>query len=346
MLYSYDDQPTNYTLLAADDTPADRVDRFLAVHLDSPSQPLSRSRIKALILAGQLSEDGRTLTDPSASVKPGSHYSLTMPPAINAVPQAENIALDILFEDMHLIVLNKPAGIVVHPAPGSLTGTLVNALIAHCGPSLTGIGGVMRPGIVHRLDKDTSGTMIVAKTDAAHRRLAEMFAAHDLDRRYQALVWGTNIKCGGTINQPIGRASYDRKRQAITTKGRNAVTFWQTLRQFPPFGSHMECRLETGRTHQIRVHLAHIGHGVIGDPLYGRAPRAAQMPDNLARSRLSQMRKFDRQALHASYLSFAHPITSEALTFETPLPADMASLLSLIENTVSARSRGDNSLTN
>ena len=155
-----------------------------------------------------------------------------MPPAINAVPQAENIALDILFEDMHLIVLNKPAGIVVHPAPGSLTGTLVNALIAHCGPSLTGIGGVMRPGIVHRLDKDTSGTMIVAKTDAAHRRLAEMFAAHDLDRRYQALVWGTNIKCGGKINQPIGRASYDRKRQAITTKGRMQLHFGRFCANF------------------------------------------------------------------------------------------------------------------
>ena len=148
-----------------------------------------------------------------------------------------------------------------------------------------------------------------------------------------------------SINQPIGRASYDRKRQAITTKGRNAVTFWQILRQFPPFGSHIECRLETGRTHQIRVHLAHIGHGVIGDPLYGRAPRAAQMPDNLARSGLSQMRKFDRQALHAAYLGFAHPITGKALTFETPLPADMASLLALIENTVSARSRGENSVT-
>ena len=270
---------------------------------------------------------------------------LTLPPPINAVPKAENIALDILFEDMHLIVLNKPAGLVVHPAPGSLTGTLVNALIAHCGPSLTGIGGVMRPGIVHRLDKDTSGTMIVAKTDAAHRRLVEMFAAHDLDRRYQALVWGTNIKGEGIIDQPIGRASYDRKRQAITTKGRNAVTFWQTLRQFPPFGSHIECRLETGRTHQIRVHLAHIGHGIIGDPLYGRAPRAAQMPDNLARNGLSQMRKFDRQALHAAYLGFSHPVTGEALSFETPLPADMASLLALIENTVSARARGETGVT-
>ena len=330
---------------AAHDTPADRIDRFLAVHLATLSQPLSRSRIKALILAGQLSEDGRTLTDPSASVKPGSHYLLNQPPPIDAMPKAENIELDILFEDKHLIVLNKPAGIVVHPAPGALTGTLVNALIAHCGPSLTGIGGVMRPGIVHRLDKNTSGTMIVAKSDAAYLRLVEMFASHDLDRRYQALVWGTSIKGKGVIDQPIGRANFDRKRQAVTTKGRNAVTFWQILRQFPPFGSHLECRLETGRTHQIRVHLAHIGHGVIGDPLYGRAPRAAQMPDNFARNGLLQMRKFDRQALHAAYLGLAHPVTGEPLSFETPLPADMASLMALIEGTVLARARGKTDIT-
>jgi len=188
MIISPDDQTISHTVIAADDTPAERIDRFLAFHLATPSQPLSRSRIKTLILAGQLSEDERTLTDPSASVKPGSHYLLTLPPPVNALPEGENIALDILFEDMHLIVLNKPAGLVVHPAPGSMTGTLVNALIAHCGPSLTGIGGVLRPGIVHRLDKDTSGTMIVAKTETAHLRLVEMFAAHDLDRRYQALV--------------------------------------------------------------------------------------------------------------------------------------------------------------
>lgn len=326
--------------MAADDTPADRIDRFLATHFGTPSQPLSRSRIKALILAHQLSEDDRILTDPSAPVKPGSYYVLKLPPPIDAIPKAEDIALDILFEDQHLIVLNKPAGLVVHPAPGSLTGTLVNALIAHCGPSLTGIGGVMRPGIVHRLDKDTSGTMVVAKTDAAHHGLTELFAAHDLDRRYQALVWGTSVERDGVIDQPIGRSSYDRKRQAITTKGRNAVTHWKLLRQFPPFGSHIECRLETGRTHQIRVHMAHIGHGVIGDPLYGRAQRAGQMPDSLARTGLSQMRAFGRQALHASSLSFVHPITQEVISFETPLPEDIRSLLDLIEFSVSLRAKG------
>ncbi len=340
MTYSSNDQSTHHAILAAENTPADRIDRFLAAHLGTPSQPLSRSRIKALILAGQLTESDCILNDPSAPVKPGANYVLILPPPIDAVPKGENIALEILYEDSHLLVLNKPAGLVVHPAPGSLSGTLVNALIAHCGPSLTGIGGVMRPGIVHRLDKDTSGTMVVAKTDAAHHGLTGMFAAHDLDRRYQALVWGNSIERAGIVEQPIGRASYDRKRQAITSKGRNALTHWRLLRQFPPFSSHFECKLETGRTHQIRVHMAHIGHGVIGDPLYGRAPRANQMPDNLARTGLCQMRAFGRQALHASHLSFAHPITNEILSFETPLPKDIASLLALIELTVADRAKG------
>ena len=340
MTCSFDDKSAVHAIVAPDNTPLDRVDRFLAANIGTPSQPLSRSRIKILILAGQLTQDNFTLTDPSAPVKPASQYVLILPPPVDALPKAEHIALDILFEDQHLIVLNKQAGLVVHPAPGSLTGTLVNALIAHCGPSLTGIGGVMRPGIVHRLDKDTSGTMVVAKTDAAHHRLTEMFAAHDLDRRYQALVWGTSVERSGIINQPIGRASYDRKRQAVTTKGRNAVTHWRLLRLFPPFGSHVECRLETGRTHQIRVHLAHIGHGVIGDQLYGRAPRSGQMPDNFSRTGLSQIRDFERQALHASHLSFAHPITFKPLSFETPFPRDIASLLALIELNVAQRAKG------
>ena len=342
MDYPFDDPLTRLAILAANDTPANRIDRFLAAHFGTPSQPLSRSRIKALILEGYLSEDKRILTDPSAPVKPGANYVMILPPPIDAVPKGENIELEILYEDSHLLVLNKAAGLVVHPAPGSLNGTLVNALIAHCGPSLTGIGGVMRPGIVHRLDKDTSGTMVVAKTDAAHHRLTGMFAAHDLERRYQALVWGTSIERAGIVEQPIGRASYDRKRQAISTKGRNAVTHWRLLRQFPPFGSLIECKLETGRTHQIRVHMSHIGHGIIGDRLYGRAPRASQMPDNIARTGLSQMRAFERQALHASHLSFAHPITGNLLSFETPPPKDIASLLALIELSVAKRAKGNN----
>ena len=341
MTYSFNEETTRHAIKADEKTPIDRIDRFLAAHIGTPCHPLSRSRIKVLILAGQLSEDGSTLTDPSAAVKPGSQYVLMLPAPVDPLPKAENIPLDILFEDQHLIVLNKPSGLVVHPAPGSLTGTLVNALIAYCGPSLTGIGGVMRPGIVHRLDKDTSGTMVVAKTDAAHHRLTEMFAAHDLDRRYQALVWGTSVERSGIINQPIGRATFDRKRQAITTKGRNAVTHWRLLRSFPPFGSHIECKLETGRTHQIRVHMAHIGHSVIGDQLYGRTPRSTQMPDNFARTGLSQIKGFERQALHASNLSFEHPITRKPLSFETPLPDDIASLLILIELNIAKRAKGN-----
>ena len=215
------------TVTAYHDGPPERIDRFLVQSLSNTGHTLSRSRIKALIVDQQLTENGRTLSDPSAPVKPGAHYRLTVPPPIDATPMAEPIALDILYEDKDLIVLNKPAGMVVHPAPGAMNGTLVNALLAHCGDTLTGIGGVMRPGIVHRLDKDTSGTMVVAKTDAAHQSLTLMFAAHDLDRRYQALVWGGGTERDGTINAPLGRASHDRKKQAVTSKGRHAVTHWR-----------------------------------------------------------------------------------------------------------------------
>ena len=328
------------TVTADHDGPPDRIDRFLAQSFSNTDHTLSRSRIKALIVDQQLTENGRTLSDPSAPVKPGAQYRLTVPPPIDATPMAEPIALDILYEDKDLIVLNKSAGMVVHPAPGAMNGTLVNALLAHCGDTLTGIGGVMRPGIVHRLDKDTSGTMVVAKTDAAHQGLTLMFAAHDLDRRYQALVWGGGTERDGTINAPLGRASHDRKKQAVTSKGRQAVTHWRLLQSLPPFGCHVECRLETGRTHQIRVHMAHIGHGVIGDPLYGRAPRVAQMPDNRARTGLAQMRAFPRQALHAAHLGFAHPISGAPLSFDTPLPADMAALLDCMQQTVADRAAG------
>jgi len=333
-------KPNHLTAIADEDAKSERVDKFLATYFGSLGETLSRSRIKALIIDQNLTENDRTLADPSATVKPGATYILAVPPPVDATPLGEDIPLEILFEDAHLIVVNKPAGLVVHPAPGSLTGTLVNALIAHCGPSLTGIGGVTRPGIVHRLDKDTSGTMVAAKTDAAHHTLTSMFAAHDLDRRYQALVWGIDAQREGSIDAPIGRASHDRKRQAVNPKGRNAITHWQLIKTLPPFGSHIECQLETGRTHQIRVHMAHIGHSIIGDPLYGRAPRASQMPDNLSRTSLAQMRAFPRQALHAAVLGFAHPITGEPLRFETPLPPDMADLLDLITNTVADRAAG------
>jgi len=314
-----------------------RLDRWLADSL--AREDLSRSRLKALIQEGALARDGQSVTDPSAKVLADALYRLTLPDAAPATPQPEPLPLDILYEDNHLICINKAAGMVVHPAPGALSGTLVNALLAHCGDSLTGIGGVARPGIVHRLDKDTSGVMIAAKTAAAHAKLTDMFAAHDLDRRYQALIWGLPANRTDTIDAPLARHQTDRKRQAVQARGRAAVTHYTTLRDLPPFGCLVECQLETGRTHQIRVHMAHIGHGVIGDPLSGRPKRAGQMPDTISREALAALRAFPRQALHAARLSFAHPVTGAALDFETPLPADMAGLITTIEDAITARGR-------
>ena len=321
-----------------------RIDRFLATALEDNAAldaPLSRTRIKALIQSGGLFEAGAPQIDPSATVRADIEYRLVLPPVRDATPQGQYIPLDILFEDAHLIVINKPAGLVVHPAPGQPDGTLVNALIAHCGTSLTGIGGVMRPGIVHRLDKDTSGVMLAAKSDRVHQRLTEMFAAHDLDRRYHALVWGTIAERDGRIEAPLGRSNRDRKKQAVVPNGRHAATNWAGLRQLPPFASLVECKLETGRTHQIRVHMAHMGHGVIGDPLYGRALRSGQMPDAVSRDCLAALRDFARQALHAASLGFDHPVTKEALNFETAMPDDMAGLIKTIEQAIAARARGD-----
>ena len=337
MTESSTQQKSRLTLKADADCSNDRIDRFLANAFRNDREPLSRSRIKTLILNHQLSENGRTLSNPSATVKSGARYVLTLPPPADATPKGENLPLDILFEDDHIIVINKPVGLVVHPAPGSLTGTLVNALIAHCGEDLTGIGGVLRPGIVHRLDKDTSGVMIAAKTAAAHANLTSMFAAHDLDRRYQALVWGTGIDRDGIVDAPLGRSNYDRKKQAVTSKGRHAVTHWQTLLSFPPFATLLECRLETGRTHQIRAHMAHVGRSIIGDPLYGRAPRAGQMPDVTARTCLVQLRRFGRQALHATHLGFTHPVTGIPLSFSSALPDDIQTLIHIMNTAIAAR---------
>ena len=312
-----------------------RLDRWLAA--TCPAE-LSRSRLKALILDGQLRCNGVSLTDPSASVKPDTTYELTLPPPVDAEPKPENIPLDIYYEDEHLIVLEKPAGMVVHPAPGSPDGTLVNALLYHCGDSLSGIGGVARPGIVHRLDKDTSGVMMAAKSEKAHQKLAKLFARHDLDRRYNALVWGLPPERIGTIDAPIGRSKHDRKKQAIMETGKEAITHYQTKRDLPPFSALIECQLETGRTHQIRVHLAAMGYGIIGDPLYGTPLRSAQVPDQISRDLLAQMRQFERQALHAAILGFRHPITGEELSFESPLPEDMKALIKTIETGIHKRS--------
>lgn len=314
-----------------------RLDRWLTNKLSRGD--LSRSRLKVLIKEHALICNGQVQTDPSAKVSAGAEYKLMLPNVTPALPQPEPLSLDILYEDEELIAINKAAGMVVHPAPGAQSGTLVNALLHHCGASLTGIGGVARPGIVHRLDKDTSGVMIAAKTARAHARLTQMFSTHDLDRRYQALIWGIPSNKEDTIEASLARHPVDRKRQAVQPQGRHAVTHYSKLRNLPPFGCLVECQLKTGRTHQIRVHMAHIGHGVIGDPLYGKPKRAGQMPDSLSRDALSVLRRFPRQALHAVSLSFAHPVSGVRIDLTSPLPSDMTTLLKTIETAIAARAQ-------
>ena len=297
-----------------------RLDKVLADKVAD----LSRARLQALMAMGLVSCEGRPVTDGSAKARAGL-YKILIPPPAPAEPVAENIPLSVLFEDEHLIVVDKPAGMAAHPAPGSESGTLVNALLQHCGASLSGIGGVARPGIVHRLDKDTSGVMVAAKTDAAHQGLAVLFEAHNIERAYVALTRGSPRKGRDTVKTRIGRSTADRKKMAVLRDGgREAVTHYAVDRTFGPkerpLASRITCRLETGRTHQIRVHLASLGAPCLGDPLYGSGQPAAPVREAMARAGL------DRQALHAALLGFIHPITGEALTFETPLPPDMAAL--------------------
>jgi 23S rRNA pseudouridine1911/1915/1917 synthase len=308
-----------------------RLDSYLAARLPA----FSRSRIKSLILEGHVTRDGAVTRDASESVQQGTQYNLTPPLPEPAMPQAQEIGLNILYEDEYLLVLDKPAGMVVHPAPGNPDGTLVNALIAHCGDSLTGIGGEKRPGIVHRLDKDTSGVMVVAKTELAHARLSAAFATRDLERAYKALCWGLPSPAQGEIEGDIGRDPRDRKRMAVVRKnGKAALTWYTVLHGFGLGAALISCRLATGRTHQIRVHLAHIGHPLIGDPVYlKRRPAAAKY---LAEPARSLALDFPRQALHAEILGFSHPITGEALRFVTPPPEDFLvlehALLACAEN--------------
>lgn len=303
----------------------ERADRFLASRIGS----LSRSRVKALIEAGRVSRDGTALKDPSESVRPGATYAIDLPPLEPAIPLPQAMPLTILHEDRDLIVLDKPAGLVVHPAPGNLDGTLVNALLAHAGEDLPGIGGEKRPGIVHRLDKDTSGVMVVAKTETAHRALSEAFATRDLDREYIALVWGVPGTVSGEVEAPIGRHPTDRKRMAVVTRGgKHALTRWRLDRAWGTACALLRCRLATGRTHQIRVHMAHIGHPLVGDPVYlRRLPAAAR---TLAAEAREALLVFPRQALHAASLGFRHPVTGAAMQFQASLPPDMATLLELL----------------
>lgn len=317
--------PDTHSILATEQHAGQRTDRFLADAIPG----LSRSRVKALMETGHASLDGAPLTDPSAGVRVGGRYGLRVPPPIPATPQAQSIPLDILFEDRHLIVLNKPAGLVVHPAPGNADGTLVNALLAHA-DDLSGIGGETRPGIVHRLDKDTSGVMVVAKTQAAHEALSRAFAERDLDREYLALVWGLPPGATGSIEGDIGRHPADRKRMAVVTRnGKPALTHWRLERAFGTGAALLRVKLATGRTHQIRVHLSHIGHPVVGDPVYlRRIPGAASALPKPAREALLA---FPRQALHAATLGFRHPGTGQQLSFAAKAPHDMLMLLEGLE---------------
>ncbi|RVT94332.1 RluA family pseudouridine synthase [Sphingomonas crocodyli] len=308
------------TLLATVPTDAEgwRLDRTLAVLIPT----LSRERLKALISSGQVATDtGALARDPAAKVRPGTNYTVSVPDPAPAHNEAQEIPLNVVFEDEHLIVVDKPAGLVVHPAAGNLDGTLVNALLHHCRGSLSGIGGVERPGIVHRIDKDTSGLMVAAKTDPAHVGLAGQFAKHSIDRRYLAIVAGWPNPADGTVRASLARSDANRKKIAIVPEGRgkHAVTHYRTVQKLKK-AAMVECRLETGRTHQVRVHMASLGHPLLGDQTYGRS-----RPEH--RETLARL-DFKRQALHAAVLGFVHPITSEALRFDSDCPQDMQHLFS------------------
>lgn len=315
-----------------------RIDAVLAAHLSQTmgADAPSRARIQALIRAGQVTLDGRTIGEPGRRVNAGAQIVLTLPPPEPAEPAAENIPLDIVYEDEAVIVVDKPAGLVVHPAAGHAGGTLVNALLHHCGASLSGIGGVLRPGIVHRLDKDTSGLMVVAKSDRAHKSLAAQFADHGrtgaLERAYIALVWGGPRAGGGTIDAPLGRSPQNRQRQAVVRSGgREAITHFEVLERYgrtdgdTSLASLVECRLETGRTHQIRVHMAHIGYPLVGDEDYGAGFRTKV--NRLPEPAQSAARSFPRQALHAALIAFEHPLTGEVMRFKSEPPEDLAGLI-------------------
>lgn len=299
-----------------------RLDKFLAAAFSD----LSRNQIIRLINEESVYRlgDNAPTTQPDYKVKEGEQYSLTPPDAVPAIPEPENIALDILYEDDDLLVVNKPAGLVVHPGAGNPTGTLVNALLAHCHDSLSGIGGVKRPGIVHRIDKDTSGILVIAKNDFTHVRLSEQFSRHSIERVYDAFVWGYVRNLTGIISGNIGRSPTNRQKMAIVkTGGKHATTHYERVNVFGNgLASHIKCILETGRTHQIRVHMASLGHSLIGDQIYGLPNKNAP----------EEIKYFPRQALHAGFLGFTHPRTLEHMAFEAPLPEDMSDLLYSLEN--------------
>jgi 23S rRNA pseudouridine1911/1915/1917 synthase len=331
----------NRKVLTADETAEGRLDAWLTGRL---GEEFSRSRIKALVNEGAVLLNGTPVKDASRKVRPGDSYEIALPEPQDPTPQGEDIPLDVLYEDTDVIVIAKPAGLVVHPGAGNWTGTLVNALIHHCGDSLSGIGGVRRPGIVHRLDKDTTGVMVVAKNDAAHRHLSEQFADHgrttQLERAYQAIVWGRPRQLLGTIDAPLGRSNTDRTKRSVKKPGTQdadeAITHYEILERFheepdaTALASLVECHLETGRTHQIRVHMAHIGHPLLGDTVYGSGfkTKANILPDDVR----AVVNRFTRQALHAYMLQFEHPRTGEVMRFESPLPDDMEELAAALRD--------------
>ena len=316
-------------LLETSAAEASRLDKALAAAFPD----VSRARFQALIAEGAVSVEGETVREGRHKVKPGDVLRVMLPEAAPALPQAEAMALRITYEDKDLIVIDKPAGLVVHPGAGNETGTLVNALIAHCGDSLSGIGGVRRPGIVHRLDKDTSGLLVVAKNDKAHHGLSDQFAAHGrdgrLERSYLALVWGVPERRHGIISAAIDRSTANRQKMAVSrgANAREAVTHYEVLETLgkPPVASLVRCVLETGRTHQIRVHMAHIGHPLLGDGVYGSGFRTSAK--KLSEDAAEALNALNRQALHATSLGFEHPLTGKHMQFESPAPEDFARLL-------------------
>lgn len=308
-----------------------RLDRFLADAMTG----ISRSRASALIATGAVTRDGVTIKDPNHRVKPAETYCVVLPPVLPAEPIGQDIPLVVVYEDDDLIVIDKPAGMVVHPAAGNPDGTLVNALIAHCGNSLKGIGGEMRPGIVHRIDKGTSGLLVAAKNERAMASLAKQFANHTIERAYTAVVWGAPRQMSDRIETQIGRNPFDRKRMGVLRAGgKVARTRYTVLERFgnpdQPFAALIECRLETGRTHQIRVHMTYIGHPLIGDPTYGHARAAPRAKSPTEETAYAAVSAFDRQALHAGVLGFQHPSLHKTLRFTADLPADMSSLLAAL----------------
>lgn len=305
----------------------ERLDRLLAARLGE----LSRTRVKQLVQDGRVTMDGAAMTDPSMRVRPGQSFVLALPEAVPDAPLPQAMDLVIPYEDEHLLVIDKPAGLVVHPAPGNPDRTLVNALLAHCGDSLAGIGGVKRPGIVHRLDKDTSGLMVIAKDELAQARLSADFAARRVNRAYQAVVWGVPQPREGEIAGAIGRSPRDRKKMAVLREGgKPAVTRYRVLRAFKDAAALVECRLATGRTHQIRVHMTERGHPLIGDPTYGN-PRSVGRLRSIPRELRDRLAAFPRQALHAVLIGFRHPASGEYLEFASRLPRDIEELIQLLE---------------